>query len=351
MKNIVVLIAIIFMAVTVSKGQDHNVSFPQDEISVDEAFDIIKVQTGLRFSYSNKSFDAGRKVHFDGSEISVAEALNKIFEGSGFHYTVQGMYVIVQEGEIKPLKSRRDVKPSLPTYRNGDTYVRMNMDAHNNVNRRRMIESPVIQVVDTTTVKADTVRTENTDMYTSFFFPVESYTERVLPRYLLKSNLLHGLGTLTPNIGVEFGLASRTSLEIHGAINPWRLKSKMSDNKKLAHLFIRPEFRYWLCERFNGHFFGVHAFFAHYNVGSYDIPMMFEKKYRYDGIAVGGGFTYGYHLPFHKRWGVEFNVGLGAMWMDYDRFDCAACEKSSVPKTKTYFGPTRAGVTLVFNIK
>ena len=40
-----------------------------------------------------------------------------------------------------------------------------------------------------------------------------------------------------------------------------------------------------------------------------DIPLLFEKEYRYEGIAVGGGLTYGYFMPFSKRWGAEFTDG------------------------------------------
>ncbi len=48
------------------------------------------------------------------------------------------------------------------------------------------------------------------------------------------------------------------------------------------HWAVQPEWRYWTCRRFMGHFIGVHAHGGKYNGGL--------KKYRYDGWGVGGGF-------------------------------------------------------------
>lgn len=172
-----------------------------------------------------------------------------------------------------------------------------------------------------------------------------------LPRFALKINVLYGLGTLTPNFAVEFGLGKRTSLEVGGSYHPWRLKGSIDNNRKLVHMIIKPEFRYWLCERFNGHFFGVHALYGRYNIGTHDVPLLFRREYRYNGHAVGAGVTYGYNWAFHKRWGLEFAVGAGFMWMKYDRYDCAACTEASEPFTKWYFGPTNAAISLVFLIK
>jgi hypothetical protein len=131
----------------------------------------------------------------------------------------------------------------------------------------------------------------------------------------------------------------------------WNLDSDPVNNKKLAHYVVRPEFRWWLCERFNGHFFGVHAFFSNYNVGTYDIPLLFEKQYRYEGNAFGAGLTYGYMLTLSGRFALEFNIGVGGMYMQYRRYNCAGCETEYQLGDKIYLGPTRAGITLVFNIK
>lgn len=78
-----------------------------------------------------------------------------------------------------------------------------------------------------------------------------------------KTNLLYW-ATTTPNIGMEFGLGEQTTLELTGGYNPWTLDKEQ--NKKLKHWLVMPEFRYWLCERFNGHFFGIHTGYTFYNI-------------------------------------------------------------------------------------
>jgi len=171
----------------------------------------------------------------------------------------------------------------------------------------------------------------------------------------VKTNLLYGAGTLTPNLGVEFGLGQRTTLDISGGYNPWNLEGTATDNKKWVHYLVQPEFRYWLCERFNGHFFGVHGLFGEYNVGGIEIPFfgdpLFDKNSRYEGIAYGGGLSYGYHWMWGKRWGMEFTLGIGAVYTSFDKYDCTMCSVQTGTGDKFYFGPTKAGISLVYLIK
>lgn len=86
----------------------------------------------------------------------------------------------------------------------------------------------------------------------------------------VKTNVLYW-ATTTPNLGFEFGLGKKTSLEFFGGYNPWNLDK--GENKKMKHYLIQPEFRYWLCERFQGHFFGLHAGFSEYNVSGVRLPL------------------------------------------------------------------------------
>ena len=72
----------------------------------------------------------------------------------------------------------------------------------------------------------------------------------------VKTNLLYW-STTTPNLSLEFGLGKRTTLDLTGAYNPWTLDK--DSNKKIRNWMVMPEFRYWLCEKYNGHFFGLHS--------------------------------------------------------------------------------------------
>lgn len=166
----------------------------------------------------------------------------------------------------------------------------------------------------------------------------------------VKTNLLID-ATTTLNLGVEIGLGRRTTLDISGNYNPWKFR----DNKKLKHWLIQPEFRYWTCERFRGHFFGVHLLGGQYNVGGIELPFGIGengiKTHRYQGYGLGGGLAYGYHWMLGGRWGLEATLGLGYIRLHYDEYLCPKCSPNLGTHNKNYWGITKAGITLIFMIK
>lgn len=70
----------------------------------------------------------------------------------------------------------------------------------------------------------------------------------------LKTNLLYD-AFLNVNGGVEIGLAPRWTLDVNADYNGWTLSHK----RKWKHWMVQPSARYWFCDRFSGHFVGVHA--------------------------------------------------------------------------------------------
>lgn len=84
----------------------------------------------------------------------------------------------------------------------------------------------------------------------------------------LKTNLVYW-ATTTPNLGLEFSFNRKVTIDIGVGYNPFVFK----DNKKVQHWIVQPELRYWTCESFNGHFFGIHALIGEYNVGGVDVPL------------------------------------------------------------------------------
>lgn len=103
---------------------------------------------------------------------------------------------------------------------------------------------------------------------------------------------------------------------------------------------VQPEVRYWLCEKFEGHFLGFHLHGAQY-FGGFD-------RYRYDGYLAGGGMSYGYDWILSPRWNLEAVVGIGYARLWYDKSPCIYCEKCRIPEHRNYFGLTRIGLTLVY---
>ncbi|MGV8090940.1 MAG: DUF3575 domain-containing protein [Mangrovibacterium sp.] len=191
------------------------------------------------------------------------------------------------------------------------------------------------------------------------FLFCEIWSSRVVGQEVaLKTNLLYD-ATTTVNSGVELGLGERTTLDVSGSFNPWTF----SDNRKMKLWLVQPEFRIWNCTRFSGGFWGIFAHYAQYNFGGmlpwgFDSGKMFgviENKqisnYRYEGWLAGGGVSYGYHWILGKRWGFEATIGVGYAYLQYDKFRCEKCGKKLGNESNHYFGPTKAGITLIYMIK
>lgn len=165
----------------------------------------------------------------------------------------------------------------------------------------------------------------------------------------VKTNLLYD-ATTTMNLGFEFGLAPRWTLELSGSYNPWTLDE--GKNKKIKHLAVIPEARYWLCNRFQGHFFGLHSGYSQFNISAVRLPFQSKstKNHRYQGWGTGVGLAYGYSWILGKRWNLEATFGLGYIYTNYDKYECATCGKFKANTDNHYFGPTKAGVSVIFMI-
>lgn len=166
----------------------------------------------------------------------------------------------------------------------------------------------------------------------------------------VKTNLLYDL-TATINLGVEARLADRWSLDVSGNYNNWAIRGH-----RWKHWFVQPEARYWLCESFSGHFFGLHAIGGQFNVGNFNLPIKLFghdfrslRNHRYQGWAVGAGVAYGYSWILSKHWNMEAELGIGWAHVNYDTFSCNSCSKKiSNDRTFNYFGPTKAAVNLIY---
>ncbi len=323
-------------------AQNSRVTLSSGAMTLRKAISEIEKQTGDRFGVSER-MDLSKVVNFGKTSLTVAEAAQKI-AGDEFSY-------IYNNGVL--------LFTSKPT---GDADGQANHVMVDDAELKRIAGSPksysdsqitalVYGGPRHTTTDDKTFHTPGSEIQGGLVpQPFETAQRVERSKIALKTNLLYW-ATLTPNLQMEFGLGNRTTLDVAGAYNPWNLDGTKENNRKLVHWLALAEFRYWLCERLAGSFFGVHALGSMYNVGGRKVPMLFEKKYRYEGWGIGGGISYGYVLPLAKRWSAEFNVGVGVIYMDYDKYGCDKCAELVERKDKTYFGPTRLGISLVYMIK
>ena len=154
----------------------------------------------------------------------------------------------------------------------------------------------------------------------------------------VKTNLAYW-ATTTMNIGGEFALAPRQTLDATISYNPFYFRK----NKKIMHWAVQPEWRYWPCRRLMGHFIGIHVHGGKYNGGL--------KKYRYDGWFAGGGISYGYQWILNKRWSMEAEIGVGYARIDYDKYNCGKCGSKLDSGHKNYIGPTKVALNIIYVIK
>jgi hypothetical protein len=171
------------------------------------------------------------------------------------------------------------------------------------------------------------------------------------PVFTLNSNLLYDV-TTSMNLGMEFRLSKKLTLKLPVSYNPWTF----NDNKKFKFILVQPELRWWLCEPFSGHFFGLHGHYAYYNVGGIDMKKAIgldylKKEYRYQGDLYGAGISYGYQFYLAPRWSLEASIGAGFALLDYDIYNCETCGDFVKSEKKTYFGPTQVGLSLIYIIK
>lgn len=170
-------------------------------------------------------------------------------------------------------------------------------------------------------------------------------------KVVVKTNLLYDV-TSTINVGAEFRMGSRWTLDISGNLNAWTF----SDNKKWKHWALQPEARYWLCESFNGHFIGAHLVGGIYNMGNWNTGFTFlgtdfsqMQNHRYEGWLVGAGIAYGYQWMLGRHWSIEAEIGIGYVYTRADKYECPRCgDQLEDNKPHHYVGPTKAAINLIY---
>lgn len=166
----------------------------------------------------------------------------------------------------------------------------------------------------------------------------------------VKTNLLADC-LLNVNAGIEVGLDTRWTLDLDGQFNFWTV-----NDHKWKHWLLKPEARYWFCERFAGHFLGFHALGGEYNfariknnisfLGSDFSPL---TDLRYQGWGIGAGIAYGYDWVLSMHWNLEAEIGIGWIYTRYDVFPCTECGSKLQSNMKhNYFGPTKVALSLVY---
>lgn len=174
----------------------------------------------------------------------------------------------------------------------------------------------------------------------------------------VKTNLLYD-ATTTPNFGLEAGVGRQSTVQVFYGLNPWTFHHSDGQERKAKHWVVMPEYRWWLCSRFNGHFVGAHLMGGQFNAGNVDLPLpggffsgvnlaKAARDYRFQGTFAGLGITYGYQWILARHWNLEAEVGVGYNHVWYNRYACGDCGAKLNSGHTNYLGITKLGISLLY---
>ncbi|QIU94211.1 DUF3575 domain-containing protein [Bacteroides faecium] len=159
-------------------------------------------------------------------------------------------------------------------------------------------------------------------------------------RYLaLKTNVLYDACALL-NLAVEMQVHKKITVELPLTCSLWDLGSEHG----VRTVALQPEARWWIGnEAGRGHFVGLHAYVAWFNVKWND-----NRYQDVDRPLLGAGLSYGYKLPLSEHWGAEFTLGLGYANMKYNTYYNIDNGALLDTRVRHYWGVTRVGASLVY---
>ena len=147
-------------------------------------------------------------------------------------------------------------------------------------------------------------------------------TQSVSAQHVTLSNNLLYDAMLTPNLNIGYAPDSTThwSYGFTAGFACW--PSGNFTKRKLRHLLLSPEVRYWTDSLKVGHFFGANFIYSHFNAG-YTNLLLYKgvKDERRQGDLIALGVFYGYSWQLGRRWTFEAQVGAAVGYAWYDRFD------------------------------
>ena len=154
----------------------------------------------------------------------------------------------------------------------------------------------------------------------------------------LRANLLRW-ATLTPDLGVEWRICPSWGIAVNGSWTSWTWNDK---DRRYALWEVAPEIRYYMGEK-KAWYLG-----AMFKAGQFNYKLSETGK---QGDLMGGGITAGYQLRLNKALALDFNLGLGYLNADFEKYEVIdGVRVRCGNETKNWCGPINAGVTLVWKL-
>ena len=165
-------------------------------------------------------------------------------------------------------------------------------------------------------------------------------------RFAVRTNVLyHAL--LLPTLGVEWRLNENVGIRLDGSLSRWG-----GEHGKVQKMWlVNPEVRWYLL-RDKRFYAGVSGSYGEYNIYKYPLGSILSKDTGYQGKLWNAGLTVGYLLYLSRSFSIDFNLGLGYTRSEYDSFGMTDGMRVYKERNKTnnFWGPTQAGISLVWTI-
>ena len=154
----------------------------------------------------------------------------------------------------------------------------------------------------------------------------------------LRANLLRW-ATLTPDLGLEWRICPSWGIAVNGSWTSWSWSDK---DRRYALWEVAPEVRYYMGEKKAWHLGAM------FKAGQFNYKLSETGK---QGDLMGGGITAGYQLRLNKALDLDFNLGLGYLNADFEKYEVIdGVRVRCGNETKNWCDPINAGVTLVWKL-
>ena len=156
--------------------------------------------------------------------------------------------------------------------------------------------------------------------------------------FALRANLLRW-ATLTPDVGLEWRVHPSWGILVNGSWTSWTWQD---NNRRYALWEVAPEVRYYMGKEKRGYLGAM------FKAGQFNYKFSATGR---QGDLMGGGITGGYQLRLSDALSLDFNVAVGCLHADYEKYEVIDGVRVRAGKeTKNWWGPIGAGVTLVWKL-
>lgn len=164
--------------------------------------------------------------------------------------------------------------------------------------------------------------------------------------FAVRTNVLYD-AMMLPTLGVEWRVNPNIGVKLDGSLAWWGGET----GKTMKVWLLNPEVRWYLL-RDRRFYAGVSGSYGEYNIYKYMVGNILSKDTGYQGSLWSAGLTVGYQLYLSHCFSVDFNLGLGYVRSEYDSFRMTNGVRvyKDRDKTKNFWGPTQAGISLVWTI-